>query len=150
MYNIFNLTFLSNTICTLLTLFTLFLFWFACLSIIINDDDDDININKRIFNILPDKQFIDSTIFLPKGIYGIFTSLMYATWFFIAIEELPLAAEDAINPKKNIPKSLILSIIILTICSFLTLIFSVLVPGGSYNISNTGTPLVRALTAGYI
>lgn len=139
-------TFLSNTIFTFLSLITLFLFWCVCISIISNDSPKEIN--QRIYNIPIDENFKDSNIFFPKGFYGIFTSLTFAAWFFIAVEELPLTGEDAINPKKNIPKALIWSIIILMITGFLTLIFSVSVPGGSFNISSTASPLVRAITAG--
>ena len=109
---------------------------------------------------------------MSSGSYGIFTSLVFAAWFFIAVEELPLAGEDAINPTQNIPRALIGSITILMITAFLTAFFSVSVPGGidlfffllklwnltgimilclfqgSFNISQTGAPLSRALIAG--
>lgn len=73
---------------------------------------------------------------------------MFASWFFIAVEELPLAGEDAINPTVTIPRALIGSIVILMITAFLTSFFAVSMPGGAYNISNTGAPLVRSLVSG--
>ena len=139
-------TFISNTIFTSLSLITLITFWCVCIGITSNDSRKEIN--DRIFNIEPDDNFENGTIFFPKGFYGVFTSLTFAAWFFIGIEELALTGEDAINPKKNIPKALISSIIILIITALLTLILSVIVPGGTYNISSTSSPLVRALTSG--
>ena len=37
--------------------------------------------------------------FLPKGIAGIFPALPFAIWFYLAIEELPLAAEESHDPE---------------------------------------------------
>eukprot|EP00484_Ammonia_sp_Unknown_P009425 CAMPEP_0197072972 /NCGR_PEP_ID=MMETSP1384-20130603/210368_1 /TAXON_ID=29189 /ORGANISM="Ammonia sp." /LENGTH=663 /DNA_ID=CAMNT_0042511797 /DNA_START=31 /DNA_END=2023 /DNA_ORIENTATION=- len=139
-------TFLSNTIITSLSVLTLVIYWCVCLSMVSGTDNDVIN--DRIYNIPPDPAYSDSGKFLPKGTYGIFTSLVFAAWFFIAVEELPLAGEDAIDPTKNIPRALIGSIAILMLTAFLTAFFSVAVPGGSFNISSAGAPLARALISG--
>src|SRR6185503_1154796 len=45
--------------------------------------------------------------FLPKGIAGIFPALPFAIWFYLAIEELPLAAEESHDPKRDIPRATI-------------------------------------------
>ena len=45
--------------------------------------------------------------FLPKGWMGVLAALPFAVWLFLAIEELPLAAEEAVDPKKDMPKGLI-------------------------------------------
>jgi ethanolamine permease len=45
--------------------------------------------------------------FLPFGIGGIFKALPFAIWFYLAIEELPLAAEESMDPKRDIPKATI-------------------------------------------
>jgi ethanolamine permease len=31
---------------------------------------------------------------LPQGFFGIFAAIPFAIWFYLAIEELPLAAEE--------------------------------------------------------
>ncbi len=43
--------------------------------------------------------------FLPHGISPILFAIPFAMWFFLGIEELPLAAEEAHNPAKDIPKA---------------------------------------------
>eukprot|EP01083_Nonionella_stella_P305255 1064219_1 len=133
-------TFHMNTVVCTLSLLALVLYWCACLSAIDGSG--------TILNIPPDADYSGSSEFLPKGVYGIFASLVFASWFFIAVEELPLSGEDAKDPTKNIPKALQYSIVILTVTALATLFLSVLVPGGAYNIANTGAPLTRALIAG--
>ena len=47
---------------------------------------------------------------LPFGISGIFKSLPFAIWFFLAIEEVPLAAEEWIEPRRDVPRGSVLAI----------------------------------------
>ena len=44
---------------------------------------------------------------LPFGAAGVLASLPFAVWLFLAIEQLPLAAEESTDPKKDMPKGLI-------------------------------------------
>jgi ethanolamine permease len=44
---------------------------------------------------------------LPFGWHGVFMALPFAVWLFLAIEQLPLAAEESFDPKKDMPKGLI-------------------------------------------
>ena len=37
--------------------------------------------------------------FLPFGVYGVLASLPFAVWLFLAIEQLPLAAEESADPQ---------------------------------------------------
>ena len=53
-------------------------------------------------NIPPDE---GGSAFLPKGIAGIFPALPFAIWFYLAIEELPLAAEESHDPARDIPRA---------------------------------------------
>ena len=41
------------------------------------------------------------------GVPGIFYALPFAIWFYLAIEELPLAAEESADPKRDIPRGTI-------------------------------------------
>lgn len=45
--------------------------------------------------------------FLPLGWQGVLAALPFAVWLFLAIEELPLAAEESVDPKQDMPKGLI-------------------------------------------
>ena len=44
---------------------------------------------------------------LPFGWRGVLVTLPFAVWLFLAIEQLPLAAEESADPKKDMPKGLI-------------------------------------------
>jgi len=55
-----------------------------------------------LFNIVPDA---GQTAFLPHGVLPILFALPFAMWFFLGIEELPLAAEESHNPAKDIPRA---------------------------------------------
>ncbi|MFT2817793.1 amino acid permease [Leifsonia sp. A12D58] len=56
----------------------------------------------NLFNIVPDA---GQSAFLPHGVLPILFALPFAMWFFLGIEELPLAAEEAHDPVKDIPRA---------------------------------------------
>jgi ethanolamine permease len=56
----------------------------------------------KLFDIAPDA---GQSSFLPHGIFPILFALPFAMWFFLGIEELPLAAEEAHNPVRDIPRA---------------------------------------------
>ena len=49
----------------------------------------------------------------PFGLKGVLATLPFAVWLFLAIEQLPLAAEESADPKKDMPKGLILGMLTL-------------------------------------
>jgi len=55
-----------------------------------------------LFNQTPDP---GQTGFLPHGAIGILFAIPFGVWLFLGIEELPLAAEEAHNPAKDIPRA---------------------------------------------
>jgi ethanolamine permease len=79
--------------------------------------------------------------FLPLGISGIFKALPFAIWFYLAIEEVPLAAEESMDPQRDVPKGTVLGMHTLLIASVLTLFINSGVDGGSGEIGLSGTPL---------
>ncbi|MCO8243448.1 MULTISPECIES: ethanolamine permease [unclassified Haladaptatus] len=78
---------------------------------------------------------------LPKGIKGIFLALPFAIWFFLAIEELPLAAEEAHDPERDLPKATILGIVTLIITAFLTLFLNSGIAPGAAKVGQADNPL---------
>jgi ethanolamine permease len=56
---------------------------------------------------------------LPFGIAGALGALPFAVWLFLAIEQLPLAAEESYDPKKDMPKGLIYGMATLTLSAVL-------------------------------
>jgi ethanolamine permease len=75
--------------------------------------------------------------FLPFGVTGILFALPFAIWFFLGIEELPLAAEEATNPTKDIPKASVLGVITLAFFAILVLFLN---PGVTGSAALTESP----------
>jgi len=80
---------------------------------------------------------------LPFGASGIFKNLPFAIWFFLAIEELPLAAEEAHDPKRDIPKATMWGLGVLIFFGVGTLILNTGVSSGAAGIGDTGEPLFQ-------
>ncbi|WP_159502121.1 amino acid permease [Microbacterium sp. 18062] len=55
-----------------------------------------------LWDIAPDP---GQSAFLPFGIGSILLALPFAMWFFLGIEELPLAAEESRDPSRDIPRA---------------------------------------------
>jgi ethanolamine permease len=62
--------------------------------------------------------------FLPFGVHGILASLPFAVWLFLAIEQVPLAAEEATDPKFDIPKGIMRGMFTLIALGFLVLLIN--------------------------
>lgn len=97
----------------------------------------------NLFNITPTA---GNTEFLPFGFWAIVAAMPFAMWFFLGIEELPLAAEEAENPTRDIPKAGIRGLITLTITATLVLILN---PGitGADQLKESGEPLLDGFRA---
>lgn len=101
----------------------------------------------NLFDIAP-TDAAGASSFLPFGYFGIWAALPYAIWFFLAIEGVPLAAEETANPQRDMPRGLIGGMTALLIFAALILVFG---PGasGSSAIQESGNPLVEAVAAAY-
>ncbi|MGH8926460.1 MAG: amino acid permease [Acidimicrobiia bacterium] len=86
------------------------------------------------------------TPFLPFGLGGVFLALPMAIWFYLAIEELPLAAEESMDPKRDVPKATIWGLVTLVITGFLVLFLNTGVTGAEA-IRLSGEPLLDAFRA---
>ena len=58
-----------------------------------------------LWNIAPNPDVAGSNWFLPQGVMGILFAIPFGVWLFLGIEELPLAAEEAHNPSRDIPRA---------------------------------------------
>jgi ethanolamine permease len=83
----------------------------------------------------------------PFGVSGIFKSLPFAIWFFLAIEEVPLAAEESMDPRRDVPKGSVWAMHTLLIAAILTLVFNTALPGGAALFAASGFPLLDGLYA---
>jgi ethanolamine permease len=92
-------------------------------------------------NLLDIEPEAGNSEFLPFGWEGVLYALPFAVWFFLGIEELPLAAEESHDPSKDIPRAGIIGL--LTLCATAAIVF-VLNPAvaGSAALSASGEPLL--------
>ncbi len=88
-----------------------------------------------------------SADWLPKGWMGVFKALPFAIWFYLAIEQLPLAAEEAHDVVNDMPKALIFGILTLLLLSLLTLVLNSGVGGGAAAIGASDAPLADGFQA---
>ena len=97
----------------------------------------------NLTNIEPDGS-AGSSSFLPFGLEGIWLAFPFAIWFFLAIEGVPLAAEETRDPKKDMPRGLIVGMLVLLVFAALMMLAG---PGGggSAAIMESDNPLVDAL-----
>ncbi|MFE7800112.1 ethanolamine permease [Nocardia sp. NPDC057440] len=101
----------------------------------------------NLTDIPADPNAAGSSSFLPFGVFGIWAAIPFAIWFFLAVEGVPLAAEEAREPEKNVPKGIIISMLVLIVTGAAALL---LATGalGAQAISTSGNPLVEALGDG--
>jgi len=97
-----------------------------------------------LFNIKPEP---GQTSFLPFGLAGIFPALPFAIWFYLAIEELPLAAEESHDPKRDIPRATIWGLTTLVVTGALIFLLNTAVGGGAAALGTSGTPLFDGFKA---
>lgn len=98
----------------------------------------------NLIDIPVDSSAAGASSFLPFGALGIWSALPFAIWFFLAVEGVPLAAEEAENPAKDVPRGNIVAMTVLIITGAVVLF---LAPGasGASMIADSGNPLVEAL-----
>lgn len=87
-----------------------------------------------------------ASAWFPFGYMGIWAAIPYAMWFFLAVEGVPLAAEESANPARDLPRALIAAMLTLLLFAGLVLTFG---PGGAgaHRLQAAGNPLVVALQA---
>ena len=95
--------------------------------------------SELLYNIPPDKG--QTARGLPHGWTGVFSALPFAIWFYLAIEQLPLAAEESHDVVRDMPRALLLGIVTLLILSLLTLVLNTGVGGGALALSKSTAPL---------
>lgn len=78
----------------------------------------------------------------PFATTGIMLSLPFAVYMFLAVEQLPLTAEEAKNPTRDMPRALVLSIVTLIALALGVLYFSASIPQGAHAMGSSGEPLL--------
>ncbi len=83
----------------------------------------------------------------PFGWKGVLATLPFAVWLFLAIEQLPLAAEESADPKKDMPKGLIAGMLTLMVSALLITFLNSSIGKadgmhGSFSLAKSGEPLL--------
>ena len=65
-----------------------------------------------------------ASAFLPYGILGIWAAFPFAIWFFLAVESVPLAAEEARDPARSMPRGIVAAMGVLVVLAVLMLVFT--------------------------
>jgi len=87
--------------------------------------------------------------FLPMGFGGVLAALPFAVWLFLAIEELPLAAEESVDPKRDMPKGLIFGMFTLIVSALMIMLLNASIGSpeqgklhGSFSLATSAEPLL--------
>ena len=85
-----------------------------------------------------------SNHFSPYAVPGIFAAIPFAIWFFLAIEGVAMAAEEAKDPKRSIPIAYIAGILTLIALALGVMLFAG-AAGDWTKLSNINDPLPQAM-----
>ncbi len=129
--NIFSvqMTFRFTIIITALALGILVVFWIGAIP--------HFSLEQAL-NIAPDE---GQSKWLPHGIAGAASALPFAVWLYLGIEQLPLAAEESHDPKRDMPRGLMYGILTLIIAALLTLFLNAGIAPGSAEVGTSNEPL---------
>jgi ethanolamine permease len=92
----------------------------------------------KLFDVKPTA---GNSTFLPHGFGPVLLVIPFAMWFFLGIEELPLAAEETKNPQRDIPRAGIVALVTLLVCAVAIFIVNTGVNGAA-EIQKSGQPLL--------
>lgn len=85
-----------------------------------------------------------SDTFSLEALSGIFAAIPFAIWFFLAIEGAAMAAEEAKDPQRTIPKAYVSGILTLVVLAMGVMVFAGGV-GDWTQLSNINDPLPQAM-----
>ncbi len=86
----------------------------------------------------------------PFGFSGVLATLPFAVWLFLAIEQLPLAAEESVDPQRDMPKGIMLGMLTLMFSAFMIVLLNPSLPGvGTFHLSSALEPLLDGFKAIY-
>ena len=83
----------------------------------------------------------------PDGVHGVLAALPFAVWLYLAIEQLPLAAEESVDPKRDMPTGILLGIFTLVLSAFAVLTLNSSLAPGSWGLKASGEPLLEGFRA---
>jgi ethanolamine permease len=148
--NIFGvaLSYRVTLVVTLISLAVLVVFWVSALT--------HMDFSRWALNIGagPDGKAVElpegNGELFPFGFTGVLATLPFAVWLFLAIEQLPLAAEESVDPKRDMPRGILLGMATLMISAFMIVLLNPSVIGvGSFALGSSLEPLLDGFRAIY-
>ncbi|HEY8357441.1 MAG TPA: amino acid permease [Ramlibacter sp.] len=139
-----ELSFRVTLVVTLLALACLAVFWASALP--------NIDFSRWAMNVGPGGALLENGngAFLPLGLGGVLAAMPFAVWLFLAIEQLPLAAEESVDPRHDMPRGILAGILTLIVSAFLVLWLNPSIAGiGSHALAKSGEPLLDGFKAIY-
>lgn len=136
------LSFRVTMIVTLLALAVLIIFWFSAFP--------NMDFSRWALNIASDGSELPegNGPWFPFGFSGALAALPFAVWLFLAIEQLPLAAEESVDPQRDMPRGIILGMLTLIVSAFMILWLNPSVIGvGAHKLASSGEPLLDGFRA---
>ena len=88
---------------------------------------------------------LGGTPWLPNGLAGVAWALPFAIWFYINIEQAPLAAEETKEPERVMPRALLWGMLILIAAALLTLFLNSGVSPGANDVGKAKDALLVAI-----
>jgi ethanolamine permease len=131
------LSFRVTLIVTLVSLAVLVFFWISAIPVM--------DFSRWALNMASDESALPegNGPWFPFGLAGILASLPFAVWLFLAIEQLPLAAEESVDPKKDMPRGIILGMATLMVSALMIMILNPSVPNvGTVKLATSNWPLL--------
>jgi ethanolamine permease len=138
------LSFRVTMIVTVLALAVLIIFWFSAFP--------HMDFSRWALNIASDGSELPEGHgpWFPFGFKGALAALPFAVWLFLAIEQLPLAAEESVDPKRDMPRGIILGMLTLIVSAFMIVWLNPSVAGvGAHKLATSGEPLLDGFRAIY-
>lgn len=95
----------------------------------------------------PDGSTVELTdgtgVWFPRGVDGVLAALPFAVWLYLAIEQLPLAAEESADPRRDMPKGILYGMLTLGVSAFLVLFLNSSISPGAFGLRASGEPLLE-------
>lgn len=139
-----ELSFKVTLVITLLALACLAVFWASALP--------NIDFSRWAMNVGEGGALLENGNgpLLPLGITGVLAAMPFAVWLFLAIEQLPLAAEESVDPKRDMPPGILAGIFTLIFSAFMVLWLNPSIAGiGAHTLAKSGEPLLDGFKAIY-
>jgi ethanolamine permease len=142
------LSYKVTLVVTLISLAVLAVFWISALG---NMDFGRWALN---IGVGPEGQAVElpegNGSWFPFGFSGVLATLPFAVWLFLAIEQVPLAAEESVDPQRDLPRGILLGFATLLISAFMIVLLNPSVAGvGSFALGSSLEPLLDGFRAIY-